>query len=138
MPVQFPAVIQLSDLNGKNGFRLDGINMGDYSGRSVASAGDVNDDGIRDLIIGASRATANCRTGAGKSYVVFVYVDEETQISRLMKRDKLSKELAPFRIKSQIPMEEKKSQADYLIDNRGTEEESERQLDEIIRQIKRE
>jgi dephospho-CoA kinase len=67
-----------------------------------------------------------------------VYVDKETQISRLMKRDKLSKEQALFRIKSQIPMEEKKARADYIIDNRGTEEESVRQLDEILRQIKSE
>lgn len=70
--------------------------------------------------------------------VLVVYVDEETQISRLMKRDKLSREQALFRIKSQISMEEKKGRADYIIDNRGTEDVSERQLDRILRQIKSE
>ena len=43
----------LADLDGTNGFRLDGIDAGDDSGRSVAGAGDVNGDGFADLIIGA-------------------------------------------------------------------------------------
>ncbi|MEZ5875292.1 MAG: integrin alpha [Hyphomicrobiales bacterium] len=41
--------------------------MGDRSGSSVASAGDVNGDGFDDVIIGAYRANAY----AGESYVVF-------------------------------------------------------------------
>ena len=40
-------------LDGTNGFRLDGIDRAMTSGRSVASAGDVNGDGFDDLIIGA-------------------------------------------------------------------------------------
>ena len=50
---QFPAVIQLSSLNGSNGFKLSGGAAYDHSGRSVASAGDVNGDGFADLIVGA-------------------------------------------------------------------------------------
>ena len=42
----------LSTLDGSNGFRLDGIDLWDYSGYSVSSAGDVNGDGFDDLIIG--------------------------------------------------------------------------------------
>ncbi len=45
--------LPLSSLNGSNGFRLDGIDAVDLSGRSVSSAGDVNGDGFDDLIIGA-------------------------------------------------------------------------------------
>ena len=45
--------LALSSLNGTNGFVLNGERRDDYSGYSVASAGDVNDDGIADLVIGA-------------------------------------------------------------------------------------
>jgi hypothetical protein len=64
---QFPPVINLSTLDGADGFRLDGIDGNDFSGSSVASAGDVNGDGFDDLIIGAFGADSN----TGESYVVF-------------------------------------------------------------------
>ncbi|WP_338441852.1 hypothetical protein VZG28_01300 [Synechococcus elongatus IITB4] len=65
------AVINLSALNGGNGFLINGSKAGDYSGRSVSNAGDVNGDGIDDLIIGAFRASPNGKTNSGQSYVVF-------------------------------------------------------------------
>ncbi|NEQ65398.1 MAG: hypothetical protein F6K21_07855, partial [Symploca sp. SIO2D2] len=61
----------LSDLDGSNGFALNGINEGDFSGTSVSSVGDINNDGIDDLIIGADNASPNGKNGAGQSYVVF-------------------------------------------------------------------
>jgi hypothetical protein len=45
---QLPANIDLSSLDGSNGFRLGGVASTDHSGSSVASAGDVNDDGFAD------------------------------------------------------------------------------------------
>ena len=67
----FPAVIELSSLDGTNGFVLNGIDAYDYSGRSVSSAGDVNGDGVDDLVIGAWTADSNGNGQAGESYVVF-------------------------------------------------------------------
>ncbi|WP_345940571.1 cadherin-like domain-containing protein [Nostoc sp. UIC 10630] len=67
----FGASLNLSSLDGSNGFVINGINEGDFSGGSVSSAGDINDDGFDDLIIGASSASANGQNGAGESYVVF-------------------------------------------------------------------
>ena len=64
-------VLDLSDLDGTNGFILSGIDGGDQSGRSVSSAGDVNGDGYDDLIIGARRAGPNGNREAGESYVVY-------------------------------------------------------------------
>ena len=66
----FGANLDLSTLNGTNGFKLSGVAADDYSGRSVASAGDVNGDGFADLIVGASEADPH-GDGSGASYVVF-------------------------------------------------------------------
>ncbi|MEO1208316.1 MAG: integrin alpha [Cyanobacteria bacterium J06638_20] len=67
----FEASLELSDLNGNNGFSISGVNAGDFSGRSVSQAGDVNGDGIDDLIIGAYLADSGDRGSNGVSYVVF-------------------------------------------------------------------
>ncbi|MEE9344777.1 MAG: integrin alpha, partial [Methylococcales bacterium] len=64
------AVVELSSLDGSNGFVLNGVSESDLSGRSVSSAGDVNGDGVDDLLIGASSADPN-GSYSGTSYVVF-------------------------------------------------------------------
>ena len=66
----FVSSLDLSALDGSNGFRINGAAHGDYSGGSVASAGDVNGDGVADLIIGAHGADSH-RNSNGASYVVF-------------------------------------------------------------------
>jgi len=66
----FGASLDLSALNGSNGFVINGIDGGDYSGRSVSSAGDINGDGFDDIIIGAYGADPNGGR-SGESYVVF-------------------------------------------------------------------
>ncbi len=67
----FDAAIELSSLDGNNGFIINGIDAKDYSGRSVSAAGDVNGDGFDDLIIGAGQADPNTISSAGESYVLF-------------------------------------------------------------------
>ncbi|MBE9101024.1 Calx-beta domain-containing protein [Vacuolonema iberomarrocanum] len=67
----FAPSLNLSDLDGSNGFVINGIGQNDFSGRSVSGAGDINGDGIDDLIIGASSADPNGNNLAGESYVVF-------------------------------------------------------------------
>lgn len=66
----FTSTLQLSSLNGSNGFKISGEALDDRSGNSVSSAGDVNGDGFADLIIGASRVDQN-GTDSGGAYVVF-------------------------------------------------------------------
>ncbi len=61
--------------SGTGGFVINGENADDYSGNSVSSAGDVNDDGLDDLIVGAWGADPSNESKAGKSYVIFGKTD---------------------------------------------------------------
>ncbi len=62
-------VVDLSDVvAGRGGFVING---GSYSGRSVSGAGDVNGDGLADVIVGARWADPGGNSYAGESYVVF-------------------------------------------------------------------
>ncbi len=63
----FNPTIDLADIDGTNGVRISGINAGDLSGRALSNAGDINGDGLDDIIIGAQGANNE----AGESYVVF-------------------------------------------------------------------
>ena len=63
----FPAVIDVEDLTGDNGFRIDGFEPAAVVSQPVARAGDVNGDGIDDIIIGCARAADT----DGRASVVF-------------------------------------------------------------------
>lgn len=67
--------------------------------------------------------------------VILVYTPKEIQLERLMKRNALSREEAEKRILAQMDIEEKKKHADYVIDNRGTLSETERQVDQLWKQL---
>jgi len=64
-------VLNLADLGVRmSGASLDGIMNSDQSGRSVSGAGDVNGDGLDDLVIGAHAANAG-GTNRGQSYLIY-------------------------------------------------------------------
>ncbi|MCT7952927.1 putative Ig domain-containing protein [Ancylothrix sp. C2] len=62
--------INLSSL-GTGGFIINGEAAGDFSGFSVNSAGDVNGDGLADVVVGTLFADTASGVDAGKSYLVF-------------------------------------------------------------------
>ncbi|MDX1619097.1 MAG: FG-GAP repeat protein, partial [Balneolaceae bacterium] len=67
----FSASIDLSNLNGTNGYILNGVDTeADNSGRAVAT-GDINGDGIDDVIIGAPKGDQPSNLDAGETYVVY-------------------------------------------------------------------
>ena len=67
--------------------------------------------------------------------VVVVWVDRATQLERLTGRTGITAQAAQQRIDSQMPLDEKRARADYLIDNRGTTEETERQVRALYRAV---
>ncbi len=56
---------------GTGGYVIKGETASDYAGTSVSNAGDVNGDGIADLIVGAPAAESGGNSSAGQTYVVF-------------------------------------------------------------------
>ncbi|MGG4048439.1 dephospho-CoA kinase [Paenibacillus favisporus] len=63
--------------------------------------------------------------------VLLVYAPFEVQVERLMERNRLTKDEAVARIRSQMDIEEKKKRADVVIDNSGQPSETERQVNEF-------
>lgn len=69
--------------------------------------------------------------------VAVVYVDEDVQLERLMKRNSLPKEEAVKRIESQMSSSEKASLGDFVINNSYSKEDTFQQIDEILEKLKR-
>jgi len=68
--------------------------------------------------------------------VLLVYIPEEMQIERLIERDSISRETAINILRAQLPIEEKKRLADFIVDNSGSLEETKRQVKEIWEKLK--
>ena len=69
----FPATVILTNtwLDGTNGIKLVGNNSDDECGHALSSAGDVNGDGLLDLLIGAPEAHPRGISNAGETYVIY-------------------------------------------------------------------
>lgn len=67
--------------------------------------------------------------------VITVYVNEETQLERLMARNGFTKDEALSRIRSQMPLDEKKERSDVVFDNNGSVEALYKQIDRFLSEI---
>ena len=63
---------------------------------------------------------------------LLVYAPAETQIVRQQTRDGVTREFALQRLAAQLPIEEKRALATYVIDNSGALAETERQVRELV------
>ena len=64
-------VIDLASLDD-DGFRVDGAAANNYMGGSVSGAGDIDDDGKADLLMGAASTDHNDRLNSGSAYIELV------------------------------------------------------------------
>jgi dephospho-CoA kinase len=69
--------------------------------------------------------------------LLLVYIPQEKQIERLMGRDKISREMAQNILTAQLPIDEKKGYADFIVDNSGSLEETKRQVGEVWQKLKK-
>jgi len=78
-------------------------------------------------------------TGLQKKFefdkVIVVYVREETQIRRVMEREGITKEEAKKMIGIQMPLKEKLKFADFVINNEGPREETEKQVRKVFEAV---
>jgi dephospho-CoA kinase len=66
--------------------------------------------------------------------VLVIYVPEEIQKARLISRDSIDAETALKKIKSQMPIEQKKEKGHAYVDNSGSYEATREQVEQIIQQ----
>jgi dephospho-CoA kinase len=69
----------------------------------------------------------------GMHAVIVVWVDPDTQLRRLQRRDGLSLAQARARLAAQMPLAEKRARADYVVDNRGPREQTAAAVAELWR-----
>jgi dephospho-CoA kinase len=68
--------------------------------------------------------------------IIVVACPRDMQLQRLMERNKLSKEDAEKRIAAQLPIDQKVKKATYVINNDGTFEQTDAQVDALIASLK--
>ncbi len=68
--------------------------------------------------------------------VLVVYIPRETQIERLIERDRISREAAVDRLGAQLPIDEKLDWADFVINNEGSLEETKKQVEDLWQALK--
>lgn len=64
---------------------------------------------------------------------VLVYIPRSLQLTRLERRDGLTRQQAESRLAAQMPIDAKRELADYIIDNSGERSDTERQVDEFCK-----
>lgn len=68
---------------------------------------------------------------------IVVYVDESTQLQRLMDRNGFDEKESLARIHSQMPLSQKKERADYVVDNGGSMHDTREQVKRVWTEIKK-
>ena len=104
-----------------------------------AAKGELLDQAARrdPHTIAVIEAAILIETGRYKVFdrLILTACSEAVQIARAMGRDGLSREAVKARMDKQLPLEEKKKYADYVVNTDGTKEETLRQVEAVFRQL---
>ncbi len=87
------------------------------------------------LLFEGRKAGSKGSAGMDFDATLLVYVRAETQLARTTARDGSTREEAQARIDAQLPLDEKRAMADHVIENDGTLEETERQVDALLERL---
>ncbi len=83
------------------------------------------------LLFEGRKAGAGAAAGMDFRTTILVWVPRRLQIERQIRRDGYGRAEAKRRLSSQMPLDEKRALADHVIDNSGSLEETERQVQQL-------
>jgi dephospho-CoA kinase len=92
-------------------------------------------EGKTKIFVSEAALTIEAGTAGLFDRVIVVYCRPEVQVTRLMARDGLARKTALQKIGTQMPQEEKKKRADYLIDTSDTLADTEIRTEMVFRQL---
>lgn len=87
--------------------------------RFLAELQALSAEGFRGIVVFDAPVMIESGNYRNMDKLVVVVVDETTQIARLMARDRIDRDEALRKIRSQLSLAEKAKLADYVIDNSG-------------------
>lgn len=87
------------------------------------------------LLLEGQREGRDTAAALGLDGILVVWVSPEVQLERARARDGFSREEAQRRIDAQMPIDEKRALADFVIDNSGSVEETDRQVEALYRRL---
>lgn len=88
--------------------------------------------------IAVVEAAIHVETGGYRNFdrLILAWCSREQQVERAMHRDHATREEVEARLSRQMPLEEKRKHAHYVIDTSGSKEDTVRQTEEVYRQLR--
>ncbi len=106
-------------------------------GRETARRiGELADRGV-ELVVYDVPLLFEAGLAPGMNGVIVVWVPHEVQLARLMGRDRIDRAAAETRIASQLPLDEKRRRATWVIDSSGTLDATRAQVEALWRRLER-
>ncbi|MCJ8315032.1 MAG: hypothetical protein MJK11_18940 [Pseudomonadales bacterium] len=74
----WPDSIALFEMSSSVGLTYDGFEVGSRAGARISDAGDINGDGISDILIGALYVDSNNKEDSGQAYLIYGFEQFES------------------------------------------------------------